>query len=636
MLPEKFSVLKKFWNFESFRGNQSEIIDAVLSGHDTLAMLPTGGGKSICFQVPAMCMDGMCLVISPLIALMKDQVQNLNARGISANLIYSGFSRRETMTELENSMNGKYKFLYISPERLSNQEFEGYLKNMPIRLIAVDEAHCISQWGYDFRPEYLNIGNIRESFNVPVIALTASATAIVAADIQEKLRFRQGQVFRQSFFRPNLSYLVLNEADKNSRIQRILTRVKGSGLIYVRNRKKTEELSRFLSRLGFQVDFYHAGLSNDVRNQKLTQWKLNETRVMVCTNAFGMGIDKPDVRFVIHYELPDSLESYYQEAGRAGRDGLESYCVLLWQPSDGTEAIEKQLQQFPTLHQVEQVYQSLGNYFNLGINAGAGTDHPFEINDFCERFKFKAPSVLTILKILHKHNLIALNHAVDKPSKIKVICSHTELYDFQIRNPILDPFVKLILRTCGGAIYADYVSIDEAILAKRYSVSFTEIVTLLKRLQQLNVLDYVPRNEAPQVTFLNHRLEKTGITTKHLEENKEKSMDRLTSLIRFCEEEGECRSKILLQYFDEEDAELCGKCDVCRTLNKEKISAEAWKSALGHLHKMIENKPRKVEEVIAEAGLQMEPAITAAIRVLLDEERLVLDENNMISWHKGK
>lgn len=636
MLPDKFSILKKYWNYDSFRGNQGEIVDSVLAGKDTLAMLPTGGGKSVCFQVPAMCMEGLCIVISPLIALMKDQVQNLNSRGISANLIYSGFTRRETMVELNNCMNGKYKFLYISPERLSNKEFEGYLRSMPVCLIAVDEAHCISQWGYDFRPEYLKIGQIRESFKVPVIALTASATSIVAKDIQEKLNFKNPGVFRQSFFRKNLSYLVLTEADKNTRILRILTRVKGSGLIYVRNRKKTEELSRFLSKSGFKVDFYHAGLSNEIRSRKLLQWKENEISVMVCTNAFGMGIDKPDVRLVIHYEIPDSLESYYQEAGRAGRDGLDSYCVLLWQPSDGAEASDRQLQQFPSLAQVEQVYQSLGNYFNLGINAGTGTDHAFDIGDFCDKFRLRPSIVISVLKLLHKHDLIAMNQAVEKPSKIKIICSHTELYDFQIRNPNLDPFIKLILRTCGGGVFADYTSVEEALLAKRAGISAKEVLTLLKRLQQLNILDFVPRNEAPLITFLCDRMSKTGITRVQLEENKERAMDRLHSLIRFCEDEAECRSKILLRYFDEENTQMCGNCDVCRKLNREKISEEDWKLGILKLTKLLEMGAQSMEEIISASGVKSEKLMSTIVRMLMDEEKLTLDENHKITWHERR
>lgn len=632
MPVDKLSVLKKYWNYDSFRGNQGDIIDSVLAGNDTLAMLPTGGGKSICFQVPALCMEGLCLVVSPLIALMKDQVENLNARGIPANLIYSGFSRKETFTELENCMNGKYRFLYISPERLSNAEFVSYLRNMPLCLIAVDEAHCISQWGYDFRPEYLKIGQIRESFNVPVIALTASATAMVAQDIQDRLLFKSGKVFRQSFFRPNLSYLVLNETDKNSRIKRILSRVKGSGLIYVRNRKKTEEISRLLSSDGYKVDFYHAGLSNEVRNRKLLQWKRNETRVMVCTNAFGMGIDKPDVRFVIHYEIPDSLESYYQEAGRAGRDGLESFCILFWQKQDGIEATEKQLSQFPSATYTEQVYQSLGNYFNLSLHAGAGTDHAFEITDFCEKFRMKPSSVVNVLKLLHKHDLISMNQGVEKPSRIKILCSHTELYDFQIRNPKLDPFIKLILRTCGGSVYSDYVAIDERLFSKRSGLNVNEIIQLLKRLHQLNLLDYVPRNEAPQITFLNARLAQTGITKHQLEENKERSMDRLNALIRFCEETSECRSRILLRYFDEEETEMCGKCDVCRKLNKENLSGDDWKAGLQLLEKVLSTGPKSMEEIIASSGVKYEKTVNAVVRLLMDEDKLIMDANQKITW----
>jgi ATP-dependent DNA helicase RecQ len=430
--------------------------------------------------------------------------------------------------------------------------------------------------------------------------------------------------------------LLLTEADKNTRILRILSRVKGSGLIYVRNRKKTEELSRFLSKSGFKVDFYHAGLSNEIRSRKLIQWKENEISVMVCTNAFGMGIDKPDVRLVIHYEIPDSLESYYQEAGRAGRDGLDSYCVLLWQPSDGVEASDRQLQQFPSSAQVEQVYQSLGNYYNLGINAGAGTDHAFDIGNFCDKFRLRPSIVISALKLLHKHDLISMNQGVEKPSKIKIICSHTELYDFQIRNPNLDPFIKLILRTCGGGVFADYTTLEESLLGKRAGISTREVFTLLKRLQQLNILDFVPRNEDPLITFLCDRMSKTGITRMQLEENKERAMDRLHSLIRFCEDEAECRSKILLRYFDEEDTQMCGNCDVCRKLNREKINEEDWKSGVLNLTKFLEMGPRSMEEIIAASGVKKEKLMSTIVRMLMDEEKLTLDENHKITWHERR
>lgn len=628
-------LLKKYWGYNQFRPLQEDIILSVLKGNDTLALLPTGGGKSICFQIPALASEGLCLVISPLVALMKDQVENLKSKGISACLLYSGLSRREIYFELENCLNNKYKFLYVSPERLSNDEFLGYLKNMKINLVAVDEAHCISQWGYDFRPEYLKINSIRPLFKVPVIALTASATAMVINDITEKLNFANKEsIFRKSFYRENLNYLVIQEPNKINRIKNICTKTNGTGLIYVRNRKKTTEIAKSLTQSGIKADFYHAGLSNEVRTKKQNAWKTGETRIMVCTNAFGMGIDKADVRFVIHYEMPDSLESYYQEAGRAGRDEKESYCILLYDTNDGVDAQNRLLMQYPSKEYIEQVYQSLGNYFQIAMHSGKGTDHPFELSDFCEKFNLRPSTVYSALEILHKNEYILFSQGVEKPSRVRVLADNITLYDFQIKNPNLDDFIKTLLRSYGGGLFDNYVKIDEYVLAKRLKTQPSSIAQTFKKLHQLNMLDYHERSELPQITYLHERFPHTSISKEDLELSKERSLERLKALTLFCETGLKCRSVQLLQYFDETNAEICGKCDVCRKLKKEELEAEMFEKLVSFLQIELHENMHTAEELCNKIGLQHEKKLVKVIRWLLDEGHLKLLDNQRLIWLK--
>jgi ATP-dependent DNA helicase RecQ len=628
-------LLKKYWGHNQFRPLQEDIIKSVLNGHDTLALLPTGGGKSICFQIPALASEGMCLVISPLVALMKDQVENLKSKGISACLLYSGLSRREIYFELENCLNNKYKFLYVSPERLSNDEFLGYLKNMNLNLIAVDEAHCISQWGYDFRPEYLKINAIRPLFKVPVIALTASATAMVVNDIAEKLNFKNREaIFRRSFYRPNLNYLVLNEPNKTNRIFNICSKTKGTGLIYVRNRKKTSEISKALNNSGIKADYYHAGLSIEIRTRKQQSWKTGETRIMVCTNAFGMGIDKPDVRFVIHYEMPDGLESYYQEAGRAGRDEKESYCILLYDINDGIEAQNKLLMQYPSKEYIEQVYQSLCNYFQIGMHSGKGTDHPFELSDFCEKFNLRPSTVFSTLEILHKSEYILFSQGVEKPSRVRVLVNNIELYDFQIKNPSLDDFIKTLLRSYGGSLFDNYVKIDEYVLAKRLKTQANLVTQTLKRLHQLNIIEFHERSDLPQITYLHERFPQTGISLEQLEQSKERSLERLRALTLYCETGIKCRSLQILHYFDETSDEICGKCDVCRKLKKEELEIELFEKLVGFLKNELLDKMQSTEELCNKIGLQNEKKLIKVIRWLLDEGHLKMLDNQTLVWLK--
>ena len=472
-------------------------------------------------------------------------------------------------------------------------------------------------------------------FKVPVIALTASATAMVINDITDKLNFKNSEsIFRKSFYRPNLNYLVIQEANKINRILNICAKIKGSGLIYVRNRKRTSEIAKTLNVSGIKADYYHAGLSNETRNQKQNSWKTGEIRIMVCTNAFGMGIDKPDVRFVIHYEMPDGLESYYQEAGRAGRDEKESYCILLYDINDGIEAQNKLLQQFPSKEYIEQVYQSLGNYFQIGIHSGKGTDHPFELSDFCEKFSLKPSSVYSALEILHKNEYILFSQGVEKPSRVRVLVSNIQLYDFQIKNPTLDMFIKTLLRSYGGVLFDNYVKIDEYLLAKRLKTQTGLVSKTLKRLHQLNILEYHERSDLPQITYLHERFPHTSISKAQLEQSKERSLERLRAITLYCETGIKCRSIQILHYFDETSAENCGKCDVCRKLKKEELELEIFEKLIGFLKLELLEKMQTTEELCYKIGIQKEKELIKVIRWLLDEGHLQMLDNQRLIWLK--
>ncbi len=626
------AILLKHWGFPAFRDNQEEIIQSVLSGKDTLAMLPTGGGKSICFQVPALASDGICLVVSPLIALMKDQVENLKKRDIQACLIYSGLTRREVLNELDNCRNGKYKFLYISPERLCNPDFRDDLRSLDIQLIAVDEAHCISQWGYDFRPEYLRIGEIRKHISCPIIALTASATTAVAEDIMLRLGFNGKHVFRSSFHRPNLSYLVLHTRDKLTRIKQILQKIKGSGLIYVRSRKRTLEISETLNQLGFTTTHYHAGSPNEEKIRKLNEWQSGSMPVIVCTNAFGMGIDKPDVRIVIHYELPDSLESYYQEAGRAGRDGKDSFCVMLWDELDGEEARKKLTESFPEQEEIERIYQALGNYCNIAPGSGLGTDHPFMMQDFCEKFSLKPLRVMKVLEILHRHELLLLNEALFSPSRFRILLSNTELYKFQVEHISFDPFIKLVLRTYGGMVFDHYVNIDEHLLAQRAKLNATKITDYLQKLDQLKVIDFVKKSHEPRISWLQNRNTHSGIEYKQLQAQLKVNMDRLNALIQFCDDKLSCRSRMLLSYFNEIDPQPCGKCDFCRLQVKNAHKLSNFDRIKAGIKEKIQSQDTTVKDLIAHCEFEEEQNLLKVLRFLMDEGILSTDKNQRLKW----
>jgi ATP-dependent DNA helicase RecQ len=625
-------VLKQYWGFDKFRPLQEEIIQSVISGKDTLALLPTGGGKSICYQVPALMHEGVCLVISPLIALMKDQVEGLQKKGIPAKAIYSGMSSREIDITLDNMAYGDYKFLYLSPERLHSDMLKARLKKMKINLLAVDESHCISQWGYDFRPDYLRIAEVREFFpQVPVLAVTATATVNVIADIQEKLQFKEKNVFSKSFERSNLVYAVLNIEDKWSKLLDIV-KVKGSGVVYVRNRKTTREIADFLSRNRHSADAYHAGLTAKERSQRQQNWIDNSTRIIVCTNAFGMGIDKPDVRFVVHWEMPDSLEAYYQEAGRAGRDEKKAYCVLLYQPADRLEA-EQRIQKFmPAPEEIRRVYHALGNYFQLAVGSGAFIPLDFDIAVFCKQFNFNPTIAVNALKVLQQHEYLSLSEAVFTPSKLIFLFGNTQLYEFQVAHAYYDELVKLILRSHGGA-FDNYVSISEADLAKKRGVSKEVIVADLKKLQQLAVVEYQPQKELPQLVLEQPRLDAKHLLldTKMMNHRREVYKTKVNAVINYASQDLKCRSRVLLEYFNEENSRNCGHCDVCIEINRQELGEDELMYISSKIKKELNGGRLELPELVKKFGQEDEKRVLKTIRWMADNGEIFYDNNELVS-----
>ncbi len=556
-------ILKNYWGYDAFRNPQEQIINSVLQGNDTLALLPTGAGKSICYQVPIMAQEGIGIVVSPLIALMKDQVQQLLRRGIKAVEIVSGMSAREIDIALDNCIYGKVKFLYLSPERLQNPMVQERLKKMKINLIAVDEAHCVSQWGYDFRPAYLNIASIREFLpNVPVLALTATATSDVVVDIQDKLKFKKHLVFNISFERKNLNYLVIKEENKLRRLINIIAKVPGSALCYVRNRKQCEEIAKFLSSNGIIADYYHAGLDLKERSKKQDLWILNKTKIMVATNAFGMGIDKPDVRLVVHLDLPESLEAYYQEAGRAGRDGLKSYAVLLYQDSDVSELIKKTVQSFPSFEELKSTYQDLYNYYQIAYGSGKYLSVSFDWQAFSKVSQLPIQKLIQTLRFLEYESLIHLSDEYKNDTRLNIRLSPEDLYAFQISNAQFDTIIKTFLRSYGG-LFDNYVSIQEKELIRRSGLVENEFFRQISLLQQYDVIDYVKGSELPILTFLEVRFTKDQLklNRQYWQQRKDVLTQKLKGMCSYVQE-NTCRSKLLLSYFSEYNYETCGQCDV--------------------------------------------------------------------------
>lgn len=557
-------ILKTYWNHDAFRPMQEDIIQSVLLGYDTLALLPTGGGKSVCFQVPAMAKEGICIVVSPLIALMKDQVENLKQKGIEAIAITAGMSKREIDLALDACVYNNVKFLYLSPERLLSELVQERIKYMQVNLFAVDEAHCISQWGYDFRPAYLHIADLRGIHpDVPVLALTATATAEVRQDIQDKLQFKEARVFQKSFERKNLSYVVQNEENKFRKLLDVAQGVKGSGIVYVRSRRECAELAKFYNDNGIRADFYHAGLTPDERSKKQESWKGNVTRIMVATNAFGMGIDKPDVRFVIHKDPPESLEAYYQEAGRGGRDEKKAYAVLLYNNADHARQERIFELSFPSVDEIKAVYHHLGSHYSVAYGAGEGASFDLDLGAFCAKYQLDVIKTLNALKFLEQSEYLAFSESVFLPSRFRFEIRHDELYNFQIQNAGWDAFVKTLLRSYGGA-FENYVRIKEFDVARRANLSVQQVIEGLKQLQQFGVLTYLPQNDQPQVTYLRPRQQnkEVYIDKRYIEQRKATYLKKMESVFSYCTKK-QCRSQQLLVYFDEPSAEKCGVCDVC-------------------------------------------------------------------------
>ena len=558
-------VLKHYWGFERFRPVQLDIIKSVLSGRDTLALLPTGGGKSICFQVPTLCMEGICLVVSPLIALMKDQVENLKSRGIKAAAIYSGMTLEEIDLVLDNCMYGAYKFLYLSPERLLSEKLLNRISRMQVCLISVDEAHCISQWGYDFRPPYLEISKVRELHpKVPVLALTASATPDVGTDIMARLAFKNSAVFQKSFTRKNLSYHIYAPEDKNLKMISLLKQTKGSAIVYTRNRKRTQLLAQVLIEEGIASTYYHAGLGSALRTQRQDEWKSNKIRVMVSTNAFGMGIDKPDVQFVIHMDLPDDLESYYQEAGRAGRNEQPAFAVLLYNQTDLHNLKGKSDLQFPTLEEIRKTYKALCNYLQVPLGGGMQVSYDFDMASFINAFDLNPLKTVSIIRTLEAEGFISVTEGVYLPSKIHFCVSPTELYRFQVANPIYDKLLKAILRSAEGA-FEDFVKISESDLADRTSIMYQEVVRMLEFMAKEGLLKYSPRKDAPQMVFCIPREapEYLNINIKSYKERKLRFEKRVDAMMGYVTNNSRCRSSLLVSYFGEIVESNCGRCDIC-------------------------------------------------------------------------
>ncbi len=628
-------ILQKYWGYASFRPLQLEIIESVASGKDTLGLLPTGGGKSITFQVYSLSEEGMCLVITPLIALMKDQVENLRHRGIRALSLHSGMSAMEIKTTFDNAVWGDYKFLYVSPERLESEIFLERMKFMKINLITVDEAHCISQWGYDFRPSYLKIAGLRPLLpGIPILALTATATPVVVNDIQEKLLFGEKNVRSMSFTRSNLAYMVREKEDKLGYLVRTLQRAKGSGIVYMRNRRGTREVADLLRKNEISADFYHAGLNGEIRHKRQDDWISGKTRIIVATNAFGMGIDKPDVRFVIHVDLPDSLEAYFQEAGRAGRDGKKSVAVMLYNNADKLKLKKHLSVVFPDLMYVKRIYEAVCNYLEVAVGFGKNQVFDFPLELFADKFKFQVAQLFHSLKIIQRQGYFEFTEEVDSPSRVYFTVNRDDLYKFQIANEAFDGFIKLLLRSYTG-LFTGYVIIDEDLLASRASTTADVVYNFLKQLRNNRIIDYIPRKKTPYIFFTRERIaqEKLFFTKENYDLRKKDYIDRIDAVIRYASSTTKCRSMMLLEYFGEKESERCGICDVCLERNQLGLSRLEFDHILETIKKGL-TEPMLPETLLFTLGPENEK-IRLVLRWLLDNEKIVRRIDNRLEWNSA-
>ena len=626
------SVLKRYWGYPTFRPLQEEIVDSVMAGCDTLALLPTGGGKSICFQVPAMAMDGICIVITPLIALMKDQVAHLVEKGIPAAAVYSGMHPDELELAYNQAAYGRLKFLYVSPERLQTNAFIEALKMMKVCLLAVDESHCISQWGYDFRPPYLKIAEIRPYFpKTPVLALTATATAKVVEDIQSRLGFKQPNVLRGSFERDNLAYVVVHEADKYGVLLRKLQAMKsGSAIVYVRNRKRTQVVSDWLNSVGVPATYYHAGLETKVRDQRQSLWMNGKVKVIVATNAFGMGIDKPDVRLVIHMDLSDSIEAYFQEAGRAGRDSQPAEAIMLVSDTDVRKLHENMQQSFPPLERIKLIYAALGNYYQIPVGAGENISYSMMLGDFASRYNFSVVEVFHTLKLLEKEGFLILSDSFDEPSKVMVKVSCDDLYGFQVNNPQFGTLVKYLLRGLPG-LFTDFVRINEEAISQKTGLPVDTVVKQLKKLEEYHFLTYVQRNTQPRVLFLSEFVDSRhlNLSRENYYDRKKDAEERVKAVEAYVNNNEECRSAQLLLYFNEKTEHACGRCDVCRN-QEHGGQGSQYEQIYEEVKNLLGENVMSIRDVMRYFTDYDEETVLEAIRYLVDEDVLQLGEGGSL------
>ena len=633
--PDYLSILRRYWGYDNFRGVQREIIESIGAGHDTLGLMPTGGGKSITFQVPALATEGVCIVITPLIALMKDQVQHLRRRGIRAAAIYSGLSRDDIIQTLENAIFGGVKFLYVSPERLSTDLFITKVSHMNVCFICVDEAHCISQWGYDFRPSYLAIADIRKAVpQAPVLALTATATPLVIDDIQERLAFSEKRVFRMSFERKNLAYIVRHVSDKEQQMLHILNMTKGSAIVYTRSRQRTKELAALLSQSGISATFFHAGLDNAVKDERQKAWQEDKVRVIVATNAFGMGIDKPDVRVVIHADCPDSIEAYFQEAGRAGRDGQKAYAVLLFSGSDQVKLQKRIGDTFPDLDEVREVYDHLAYFYQIAVGSGFNAVYDFPIDKFCANFHHFPTRVLSALKILQRAGYLDFKEEADCHSRLRFCLERDDLYHLHGNPPTEDRVIVALLRNYSG-LFNDFCYIDESFIAQQTDLARPELYLVLKELDRKHIVNYIPEKNTPMIHYLQRREESRFLEFPPMvyAELKHRFEERIEKMIAYATSDNKCRSRMLLRYFGEETSHDCGQCDVCLDRKGNSVAPECLHEATRKILSLLaDGQPHHVS--VLHAIALPYATIEEALRLLVSEEK-VIDDDGMLSTKKA-
>ena len=632
-LEQYRKVLTKYWGFSSFRTLQEDIIKSVVSGRDTLGLMPTGGGKSLTFQVPAAASEGICLVITPLIALMKEQVSRLNSMELKSVALHSGMSAEEIDIALENCIYGDYKFLYISPERIGTAIFQHKAARLNISLVAIDEAHCISQWGYDFRPSYLKIASLRDfiSNEVPFLALTATATTAVIKDIVSKLELREPNILKTSFERKNISYYVRRVEDKGTYLVKTMLKVTGSGIVYVRSRKRSREIAELLVREGISADYYHAGLPDEIRDRKQLSWSAGETRIIVSTNAFGMGIDKADVRFVIHWDIPDSIEAYFQESGRAGRDGKPAFAVLLFSPSDTSRLKDSSEKKFPPVEKIKDVYEALCNYLRVPEGSGKNNVYDFNLYEFVSKYRLPAIETYNSLQFLQREGYMEFTEEINNPSRVHFIVSRDDLYKFQVANESFDSFIKLLLRSYTG-MFSEFVPVNEEMLSRKSGASRDVIYNYLLKLSTYNIIKYIPGKKSALVIFTEERLVRKALfisPENHLLVRK-KYEERVKRMIDYAESENKCRSAILLEYFGEE-ADRCGVCDVCRKRNELELSKYEFDLILEEIKKVLSQQQLDASELVKHISYPEDKTVKV-IRWLLDHGKLNTGEDRKLSW----